>query len=435
MSTETIGLLGIIALLTLIFLRVPVGIAMGIVGFFGYASVDGFDRALRVLGQTPYDIASGYTLSVVPLFILMGELAMRSGMSAKLYTSARSMFLGVRGSQALATIAACAGFGAICGSSLATAATMTRIAIPEMRRAKYDDSLSAGSVASGGSLGILIPPSIPLVVYGLIAEQSVPRLFAGSLVPGLLLTILYMAVALVWVMFKPNIAPQAESDSGWSERLKNIVSAWHVMLLFAVTIGGLYAGWFTPTEAAAVGAGGALILGLAFGQLTWKGVLVSFVETVRTTCMLFVIVIFAVTFSYFVTQAQLPQAVAAWMQTLKLGHVSLIVVLTIFYIVLGCFMDGFGMILITVPVFLPVLVQNGYDPIWFGVMLVIVIELGLIHPPVGMNIFVIQAQVPEIPITRIYKGIVPFLIAPLALLALLVAIPEIVMWLPHKLFN
>lgn len=435
MSIEAIGLLGIVALLTLIFLRVPVGIAMGIVGFFGYAAIDGLDRALRVLGQTPYDVSSGYTLSVVPLFILMGELAMRSGMSARLYTSARSIFLGIRGSQALATIAACAGFGAICGSSLATAATMTRIAIPEMRRANYDDALSAGSVASGGSLGILIPPSIPLVIYGLIAEQSVPRLFAASLIPGLLLTALYMAVVVIWVAVDPKIAPKSDLGGGWSERIRNIFSAWHVLLLFGVAIGGLYAGWFTPTEAAAVGAAGALVLGSLFGQLTWQGVVTSVIETVRTTCMLFVIVIFAVTFSYFITQSQLPQAVAGWMNALHLGPISLIVVLTIFYIILGCFMDGFGMILITVPVFLPVLTQHGYDPIWFGVMLVIVIELGLIHPPVGMNIFVIQAQVREMPITKIYKGIVPFLVAPLVLLGMLVAMPSLAMWLPHRLFN
>jgi tripartite ATP-independent transporter DctM subunit len=295
--------------------------------------------------------------------------------------------------------------------------------------------LSTGSVASGGSLGILIPPSIPLVVYGLIAEQSVPRLFAASLIPGLLLTALYMAVAIIWVFLDPKIAPKAEPDRGWSDRLRNIFSAWHVFLLFLVTIGGLYIGWFTPTEAASIGAGGALLLGSIFGELSWEKILTSFAETVRTTCTLFVIVIFAVTFSYFMTQSQLPQAVASWMSDLHLGRISLIVVLTLFYIVLGCFMEGFGMILITVPVFLPVIMQNGYSPIWFGVMLVIVIELGLIHPPVGMNIFVIQAQVPEIPITRIYKGIVPFLIAPLVLLGLIVAMPDLVMWLPRKLFN
>ena len=433
MSVQTIGFVGVLALLTLIFARVPVGIAMGLVGFFGYAAVDGFSRALTVLGQTPYDVASGYTLSVVPLFVVMGELAMRSGMSARLYASTRSIFMGVRGSQALATIGACAGFGAICGSSLATAATMTRIAIPEMRQAKYDDALSAGSVAAGSSLGILVPPSIPFVIYALTAEQSVPRLFAAGLIPAAILITLYMTIILAIVAVAPNLAPAKPEHLTWRARLIAISSAWQVGVLFGVTIGGLYVGWFTPTEAAAVGASGALVLGLAFGDLTWSKIKTSFIDAIRTTCTLFVILICAVVFSYFVTQARLPQALADWIRALQLGPITLIAVLAIFYIVLGCFMDGLGMLLITVPVFLPVVVANGYDPIWFGVMLIVVIELGLIHPPVGMNIFVIQAQAPEIPILKLYQGIIPFLIAPILLLILLVAFPDIALWLPRHL--
>ncbi len=434
MDVQTIGLIGMGALLALIFLRVPVGIAMGLVGFFGYASIDGWTRALTVLGQAPYDVAANYSLSVIPLFIVMGDVALRAGMSAKLYDAARSLFFGARGSQAYATIGACAGFGAICGSSVATAATMTRIAIPQMRRAGYDDRLSTGSVAAGGSLGILIPPSVPFVVYALTAQQSVPRLFAAGLIPGLALTALYMLVALGVSIAKPAWAPLHEPQKK-RERLKEIIAIWDVALLFGGTIGGLYAGFFTPTEAAAVGACGAVLLGALSGGLTWEGARESFRAAISTTCMLFVIVISAVIFSYFVVQTQMPSVLVGWANAWKLGPIGLIAILIAFYIILGCFMDGLGMILITVPVFLPLVLASGYDAVWFGVILVVVIELGLIHPPVGMNIFVIQGQVPEVPVLRIYQGIIPFLFAPFVLLVLLVAFPAIALWLPNYLFQ
>ena len=435
MSIQMIGLLGIVALLVLIFARVPVGVAMGLVGFVGYAALDGWQRALVVFGQTPYDIATTYTLSVVPLFVLMGDIALRSGMSAKLYDAARAVFLGIPGSQALATIGACAGFGAICGSSVATAAIMTRVAVPEMRRAGYDDRLSAGSVAAGGSLGILIPPSIPFVIYGLIAEQSVPRLFAAGLLPGLMLTVLYMITVIVMVTAKPSMAPQTDLKLALRQRLRAALSIWDVALLFIVTIGGMYAGWLTPTEAAAVGAAGAILLGFTNGDLTWAKVWESVSDTIRTTGMLFVIVIFAMVFSYFIVQTQLPVVMVEAARNFGLSPVALMIAMIIFYIILGCFMDGLGMTLITVPVFLPLVVASGYDPIWFGVILVVVIELGLIHPPVGMNIFVIQAQIPDLPILKIYQGILPFLIPPMLLLAILLAFPTIVLWLPKLLYG
>lgn len=433
MANSTIGMVGMGALLVLIFLRVPVGIAMGLVGFFGYAAIDGWSRALSVLGQAPFDVASGYTLSVVPLFIVMGDLALRSGMSAKLYDAARAMFLGARGAQAYATIGACAGFGAICGSSLATAATMSRIAIPQMRRAGYDDRLSTGCVASGGTLGILIPPSIPLVVYALVAQESVPRLFAAGLLPGLLLTALYIITAFVTILVLPTWAPKAEL--AWTGRWRDLFAIWDVALLFAVSIGGLYVGWFSPTEAAAVGAFGALLLGVLGGSLNWQGILVSFRAAVTTTCMLFVIVICAVVFSYFVVQAQIPTLLVDAAKDIHLGPIALILILIVFYIVFGCFMDGLGMILITVPVFLPLVVAAGYDPVWFGIVIVVLIELGLIHPPVGMNIFIIQGQLPDVPVLKIYQGILPFLVAPFVLLAILIAMPSVALWLPNYLFK
>ena len=434
MAVQSIGLIGMGCLVLLIFLRVPVGVAMGLVGLCGYAAVDGWAKAFRVFGQVPFDVATNYDLSVVPMFVLMGEVATQSGISAQLYRAARAVFSGLRGAQALATIGACAGFGAVCGSSLATAATMTRIAIPEMRRAGYDDRISTGSVAAGGSLGILIPPSIVFVLYAIISQQSVPRLFAAGMIPGLVLALLYMFCALGTLALKPRWAPR-ESAGSIGQRLRDLATAWEVVALFGLSIGGLYAGWFSPTEAAGVGAFSALVLGFARRSLTWAKMVQCFGDTIRTTCMLFLIVMSAFIFSYFVVQTQLPGVLVGWIHAWHVGPITLIVMLMVFYIVMGCFMDGGGMVLITVPIFLPLVMQNGYDPIWFGVMLVVVVELGLIHPPVGMNIFVIQARVPDVPILKVYQGIIPFLIAPMVLLAILVAWPKLALWLPDLLYN
>lgn len=426
-------MLGMAALVALILLRIPVGVALGLVGFVGYASVNGWSNAATVLGQVPIDVASNYTFSQIPLFILMGELAMHSGLSARLFDAARVAFSGVRGAQAYATLGACAAFGSVSGSSVATAATMTRIAIPEMRRAGYDDRLSTGSVAAGGSLGILIPPSIPLVIYAIIAEQSVTKLYAAALIPGLLLTALYMLCVLPVVALCPHWVPAEEARPSLLSRIKALISGWEIVLLIVFIIGGMLAGWFTANEAAAVGVVATAVLGRFAGDLSWSGVVASFVETVRTTCMLFVIVISAVVLTYFVVLTQLPALLTQWAQGLGLSPVGLIISMIVFYIVLGCFMEAFGMILITVPVFLPVIVQAGFDPLWFGIILVIVIELGLIHPPVGMNIFVMQAQLPDIPVITLYQGIVPFLAAPIVLLGLMIAYPSLANWLPSLL--
>jgi C4-dicarboxylate transporter, DctM subunit len=434
MAVQTIGLIGMGVLIALIFLRVPVGVAMGLVGLCGYAAVDGWAKAFRVFGQVPFDVATNYDLSVVPMFVLMGEVATQSGISSQLYRAAKAVFSGVRGAQALATIGACAGFGAVCGSSLATAATMTRISIPEMRRAGYDDRISTGSVAAGGSLGILIPPSIVFVLYAIISQQSVPRLFAAGMIPGLVLAGLYMLCALGTLAIKPSWAP-IERAGTWKQRFFDLFTAWEVVVLFGLSIGGLYAGWFSPTEAAGIGAFSALALGIVRRGLTVSTLMQCFADTIRTTCMLFLIVMSAFIFSYFVVQTQIPGVLVGWIHDWHVGPVMLIVLLMLFYIIMGCFMDGGGMVLITVPIFLPLVMQYGYDPIWFGVMLVVVVELGLIHPPVGMNIFVIQARVPDVPILRVYQGIIPFLIAPMVLLAILVAWPDLALWLPRQLYN
>jgi C4-dicarboxylate transporter DctM subunit len=434
MSIQAIGLLGMAALIVLIFLRVPVAMAMGFVGFFGYASINGWSNATTVLGQVPFDMASNYTLAQIPLFIIMGDLAMHAGMSARLFDAARAVFIGVRGAQVFATIGACAAFGSVSGSSVATAATMTRIAMPELRRAGYDDRLSTGAIASGGSLGILIPPSIPLVIYAIIAEQSVPKLYAAAMIPGLVLTGLYMLAVLPVMAARPGWVPVEQLRMSWRERLRALAEAWQVIVLFTVVLGGMYTGWFTATEAAAVGAFGAWLMGVLTGGLSWKGTLESFADTIRTTCMLFTIVFSAVVLTYFVVLTQIPSSLFAWVNAWHVGPTTLMILMMVFYILLGCFLEAFGMLLITVPVFLPVVIQSGYDPIWFGIMLVIVVELGLIHPPVGMNIFVMQAQLPDVPITKLYQGIFPFLPAPMILLLIMIVFPQTAMWLVDVLF-
>lgn len=434
MSVQLIGAIGMVALLVLIFMRVPVAVCLGIVGFLGYAALEGWAKATTVIGAAPFDIASGYALSVVPLFVLMGELASESGMSTRLFAGTKSMFGTLRGSLAFAAIGANAGFGAVCGSSVASAATMTRICVPEMRRHHYDDRLSTGSVAAGGTLGILIPPSLIFVIYAVIAQQSVPRLFAAGLLPGIVLTGLYIAAAAVMVRLFPSWAPLSARES-WSQRLNNIIGMWEFALLFGVSVGGIYAGFFSPTEAAAIGAFMALAIGALQGKINTSVFSKCFVETVKTTCMLFMIIICAVIFSYFVVQAQLPSALILWIKQMDMSPLMLMLTLIVTYIVLGCFLEGIGLVLITVPVFLPVVVASGFDPIWFGVLVVVVVEMGLIHPPVGMNLFVIQAQVPDIPILSIYKGTLPFLVSPLVLILLLLMFPDIALFLPRLFYG
>jgi len=434
MSVQLIGVGGMVALLCLIFLRVPVAICMGLVGFFGYAAIDGWHRAAAVLGSTPFDISSGYALSVVPLFVLMGELGSASGMSSRLFRGTSSLFGGTRGALAYASIGANAAFGAVCGSSVASAATMTRICVPEMRRLHYDDRLSTGSVAAGGTLGILIPPSLIFVIYAVIAQQSVPKLFAAGLIPGLVLTALYILVAALVVLARPSWAPRGIALP-WRQRIRDMLGMWEFVLLFGVSVGGIYAGFFSPTEAAAVGSFMALMIGVVQGKLKGPALWHCFVETLKTSCMLFMIIICAIIFSYFVVQARLPEMLVGWTQRMAFSPTALMLTLIAAYIVLGCFLEGIGLVLITVPVFLPVVMASGFDPIWFGVIVVIVVELGLIHPPVGMNLFVIQAQLPDVPILAIYKGTLPFLVAPIVLIAMLMAFPRIALYLPRLLYG
>lgn len=432
MSAAAIGGIGVFALFAMLLLRVPVWIALTLVGLAGNSVMLGVAPTFALAGTVPFDVGSGYALSVVPLFILMGEVASVTGLSSDLFKAARVMLAGMRGGLAVGALGASACFGAVCGSSLATAATMTRIALPEMRKAGYDPGLAAGALAAGGSLGILIPPSIILVIYAAIAEQSVPRLFAAGLVPGLVLTGLYMIVVMIVGQWRKDYAPVGASVT-WRERLAAMRDPWQFLALFLVTIGGIYAGIFSPTEAASIGAAGAMLLGVIGRRLTFPALLRAIENTVITSGVLFVIIFGANLFSFFMVQSRLPHILAEGAQALDLSGTVVMTLIIIAYIIFGCFLEAIGMLLITVPVFLPLVQQFGYDPVWFGIIVVIVIEVGLIHPPVGLNLFVIQAHAPDIKITKLYTGIVPFLFAPLVLIVLLFWFPQIALWLP-KLF-
>jgi tripartite ATP-independent transporter DctM subunit len=434
MSPSLLGVLGVVVLFALLILRVPVWISLVLVGFFGNAIALGWQGAFALLGTAPFDVASSYSLSVVPLFILMGEVASESRMSGELFKAARVILSGFRGGLAVATLVASAAFGAVSGSSLANSATMTRMALPELRKAGYDDGLSTGCIAAGGSTDILIPPSIILVIYAAIAELSVPKLLAAGLIPGLVLTLLYIIVAIVVVWFRPHYAPGTEHYT-FRERLAALREPWQFLTLFVVTIGGLYAGVFSPTEAASVGAFGAILIGMLGRRMSWADLVRAIETSVVVSGVLFVIVMGANLFSFLIVQTHLPELLLSGAQALHLNGVMVMIIIILGYIFLGCFLEGIGMVLITVPVFQPIIVQFGYDPIWFSIIVVIMVEVGLIHPPVGMNLFVIQAQAPDVKITAIYRGIIPFLVAPFLLIFLMFLFPGIALWLPAVLYG
>ncbi len=434
MSPALVGLLGVVALLVLLLLRLPVWAALAVTGFLGNAALSGWDSAFATLGQAPFDTASLYTLSVVPLFIVTGGVASGTGLSADLFKAARTLLSGLPGGLAVATIGASACFGAVCGSSIATAATMAPISLKEMRKAQYADGFAAGSIAAGGTLGILFPPSIILVIYGAISQQSVPKLFAAGLIPGMLLTLLYIAVALIVAYRRPDQAPTVPG-APLRERLAALAGPWQFLTLFLITIGGIYAGIFSPTEAASIGVLGAILLGLVGRRLTLRSLLKTVESAVVTSCMLYIIIISANLFAYFIVQTQLPGFLATQAKALALPGLLVMIFVIIAYILMGCFLEAIGMILITVPVFLPLVVSYGYDPVWFAIIVVIVIEVGLIHPPVGMNLFVVQAQAPDIKTLDLYRGVLPFLAAPFILIFLLFLFPGLALWLPQLLYG
>jgi C4-dicarboxylate transporter DctM subunit len=433
MSPQAVGILGFAVMVLLIFLRMPVAIALGLTGTLGYAVLNGWDQSLLVLGRVPSTFASAYDLSVVPLFMLMGAIAAQSGMARELFQSINVLFSGRRGALATATVGACAALGSVSGSSVAMVATMSRVAVPEMRRAGYDERLALGSVVAGGTLGILFPPSVMLIFYGLTAVQSIPKLFAAGFIPALVLAALQMAVIKIATLVAPHWAPVSPPAS-WRERLRASTGMWKLVLIFALSIGGIYAGWFSPTEAAAVGTFATIVIARFTARLSLRQLAAALIQSSRTAAMLFFILVGAIMFSYFIVQTQLAANLAAWVVSLHLPPLAVMVVIVLFYVALGSFLESLTMMLITVPVFAPLAQGLGYDPVWFGVLLVALIEVGMIHPPMGMNLFVLQGQLPDARLGRMYLGSAMFLAANAVLIVLLLAFPGLALWLPHALY-
>jgi len=425
------GLLGFAAMFLLMALRVPIAVAMGVVGLVGLGLMRSWPAAMSAAAGEFVDVGS-YTLSVVPLFVLMGNFVTRAGMSRDLYQAAYALIGHKRGGLAMSTIAACAGFGAICGSSIATTATMARVAMPEMARYKYAPSFAAGSVCAGATLGILIPPSVILVIYGIMTEQSIGALFAAGVLPGLVATGFYLAASWWITRRHPDWGPPGDKAS-WPERRAALARIWGVALLFALVMGGMYGGFFTPTEAAGVGAMGGFLFALARRALTLKVLNEVLVESARTSAMLFTIVIGASLFASFLNFTELPNALRDFVTGLGAHPLVVIVAICLIYVVLGTAMESLSMMLLTVPIFFPLVTALGFDPIWFGIIVVCVIEISLITPPVGMNIFVLSSVVPGIPTMAIWRGVMPYVAADMLRMATLIAFPAISLWLPKWL--
>ena len=425
------ALVGLAAMMVLAFVRIPIALAMGIVGIIGYAYMRDWNWMVAfATAQTKiYETGRNYTLSVVPLFILMGSFVTRAGMSQELFRAAYAFIGHLRGGLAMATVMACAGFGAICGSSIATAATMAKVAYPSMKKLGYSDALSTGSIAAGGTLGILIPPSTIMVIYGIITETNIGKLFAAGILPGILATFL-LCLAVAWSTWRDPLAGPRGERASWSERWAALRGVWAVVALFALVMGGIYAGAFTATEGAAMGAVGAMIFALARKVLTWKSLYASLVESARTTSMLFMILIGALMFAEFVNITTMPADLTNFVSRFQLHPIVVVGAIMVIYIILGTAMEELSMILLTLPVFFPIIVKLGFDPIWFGVLIVVVVEIGLISPPVGMNLFVLSTLIPEVPTRTVFRGVMPFVAVDVIRLAILVAFPAISLYLP-----
>jgi C4-dicarboxylate transporter DctM subunit len=430
----TEALVGLGLMMVLALLRIPIALAMGLIGFLGVAYMRdwNFAPAMAMVETKVYETGRNYTLSVITLFILMGNLVTRAGMSQELFRAAYAFVGHLRGGLAMATVVACAGFGAICGSSIATAATMAKVAYPSMKGLGYSDRLSTGSIAAGGTLGILIPPSTLMVIYGVMTETNIGKMFAAGILPGILATIL-LCLAVQWTVFRdPASGPRGEKST-WRARLRAIEGVWAVALLFVVVMGGIYGGVFTATEGAGIGAFGALCIALARRALTWRTLLDALVESGRTTAMLFVILTGALMFAEFVNYTTMPNDLKTLVTTLNLSPIMVITAICIIYVLLGTAMEELSMILLTVPVFFPLVVHLGFDPIWFGILVIVVVEIGLISPPVGMNLFVLKALLPDVPTSTLFRGVLPFVVADVIRLGILIAFPAISLWLPSMM--
>lgn len=425
----TEAFLGFLAVFAMAFMRIPLAVAMTIAGVVGMGLMRGWTPAFAGVSQVVFETGFAYVLSVIPLFVLMGNFVARAGMARELFQAANAFVGHRRGGLAMASIIASGGFGSICGSSIATAATMSRVAYPEMRKHGYSDELSTGAIASGGTLGILIPPSTVLVIYGIITETNIGKLFIAGILPGLL-AITLLCLAVVFVTWRnPEAGPPAERHT-WGERLRALGNVWGVVVLFILVIGGIYGGVFTATEGAGVGAAGAFLFALLRRTLTWKLLLEILMESARTTAMLFTILIGAMIFTSFVNFTTMPADLREFVVQFSPNPIMVVVMMMAIYILLGMVMEELAIVLLTIPVFFPVITGLGFDPVWFGILIVTIVEIGMISPPVGLNLFVLSSLLPNVKLTTIYKGVWPFVVADIVRLGILIAFPVIALWLP-----
>ncbi len=427
-----IGIAGILFLFLLLALRMQIGFSMVLVGFLGFSVLVSFRSSFSILGMEPFKTASSYGLTVIPLFILMGQFANYSRMGIEIYRTVYRWIGFLPGGLSMATIGACASFAAISGSSLATAATFGTVALPEMKRFKYDDSLATGCVAAGGTLGILIPPSTVMIIYGILTQQPIGTLFIAGILPGLLLSGLFIVTVYLQTRFRPTLGPPGPKIA-IREKIASLKDTWGILSLFLLVIGGLYTGWFTPTEAAGVGAFGAFLITVIKRRLTWNNLKASLTDTTKTTAMVFAILIGASIFGYFLTVSQIPERLSNWIVELGMNKYLVLTMTILLFIILGCFMEGLAIMILTIPVIYPMVVGMGFDPIWFGIIITLVMEMSLITPPVGVNVFIISGIAKEVPMYTIFRGVIPFFVAMLVAIVLLVMFPQIALFLPSTM--
>jgi len=429
MSPTTVGILGLAALFVLIFSRMPVGFVMALVGLAGFGYLVSFGAAVNMMAKDLFDVFGSYNLTVMPLFILMGQIAFHAGISSRLFNVAYRFMGHWPGGMAIATIGACAGFSAICGSTNATAATMAAVTLPEMKKYGYHDKLATGVVAAGGSLGILVPPSVIFIIYGVMTEQSIGKLFMAGILPGVLLTGLFILTVVIWLRLQPDLAPRGERAT-FREKMASLSGLVETLILFLMVMGGLFFGLFTPTEAGAVGAFGTLLIALVRRNISRAGFVQALFETTRISCMILVIVAGATIFGHFLAITRIPFDIAAWVTGFDLPPYAIMGLIILVYLVGGCFIDALALIMLTVPIFYPVVTTLGYDPVWFGVVIVMVTQIGVLTPPVGVNVYVVSSVADGVPLETIFKGVLPLLAALLVATLLLIPFPQMALFLP-----
>ena len=435
MSPVVIGIIGTAVAFLLLFLGMPIALALMFVGFLGLAYLSSLGAALPIAARTVYSVAAHYPYTVIPLFIIMGGFASSGGLVEELYQTSDKWLRRLPGGLAAATVGACAGFAAVSGSSVATAAAMGTIALPEMKKFKYSPRLATGSIAAGGTLGFLIPPSIGFVVYGMLTEQSIGKLLIAGIIPGITLAIAYIAIIVLQVKLNPSLAPANPEPVSWRERLASLKGVWETLAVFLIVMGGIYLGWFTPTEAGAVGATLLFFFALIKRRLTRRTLFSALEEAVRVSAMVLFLVAGATVFSYFLALSTIPMQIVNWVAGLGISRYAIIGIIVIIYIFLGCFIDAISMMVLTMPVIFPLILDLGFDPIWFGVICVLMMEAGLITPPMGLNVYTLAGSAKDIPVEEIFRGALPFLISIFVIVALITAFPKLALFLPGKMLG